>query len=404
MGKSIKKGIRLKGDTSLWALVIVFSLLSLVFVYSSSSRQAVMENTTTFSIMLKQMRHILVGFLIIYIAHIIPLGFYRKMAYVAYVVGLGLLVYTLFGGDTLNESTRWLSIAGFRFQPSEFAKVFLILFVAKVLESNKLSTFKDFFLRLFLPVLVFIIPIMWEGFSTGFLLSFTILILLLVSKVKFRHIAATAGIVVLAAGLFYGTVVLYRVIKKDDNPSLTSTSRLATVEKRIGSFLTSDKDKELVENDQVVFSKVAIATGGIFGKIPGKGSLREVLPLSNSDYIFSIIVEETGLVGGTFVIGLYMWLLYSVIIIVRKCTKTFSAMLVCGLGILIVSQAMVHIMVNVGIIPVTGQTLPLISLGGSSVMATGLAFGMMLSVSRTLENEKKELMQDATEQLIRPDE
>jgi cell division protein FtsW (lipid II flippase) len=346
MGKSIKKGIRLKGDTSLWALVIVFSLLSLVFVYSSSSRQAVMENTTTFSIMLKQMRHILVGFLIIYIAHIIPLGFYRKMAYVAYVVGLGLLVYTLFGGDTLNESTRWLSIAGFRFQPSEFAKVFLILFVAKVLESNKLSTFKDFFLRLFLPVLVFIIPIMWEGFSTGFLLSFTILILLLVSKVKFRHIAATAGIVVLAAGLFYGTVVLYRVIKKDDNPSLTSTSRLATVEKRIGSFLTSDKDKELVENDQVVFSKVAIATGGIFGKIPGKGSLREVLPLSNSDYIFSIIVEETGLVGGTFVIGLYMWLLYSVIIIVRKCTKTFSAMLVCGLGILIVSQAMVHIMVN----------------------------------------------------------
>jgi cell division protein FtsW len=239
---------------------------------------------------------------------------------------------------------------------------------------------------------------MWEGFSTGFLLSFTILILLLVSKVKFRHIAATAGIVVLAAGLFYGTVVLYRVIKKDDNPSLTSTSRLATVEKRIGSFLTSDKDKELVENDQVVFSKVAIATGGIFGKIPGKGSLREVLPLSNSDYIFSIIVEETGLVGGTFVIGLYMWLLYSVIIIVRKCTKTFSAMLVCGLGILIVSQAMVHIMVNVGIIPVTGQTLPLISLGGSSVMATGLAFGMMLSVSRTLENEKKELMQDATEQ------
>ncbi|NLK79948.1 MAG: FtsW/RodA/SpoVE family cell cycle protein [Bacteroidales bacterium] len=398
MGKSIKKGIRLKGDTSLWALVIVFSLLSLVFVYSSSSRQAVMENTTTFSIMLKQMRHILVGFLIIYIAHIIPLGFYRKMAYVAYVVGLGLLVYTLFGGDTLNESTRWLSIAGFRFQPSEFAKVFLILFVAKVLESNKLSTFKDFFLRLFLPVLVFIIPIMWEGFSTGFLLSFTILILLLVSKVKFRHIAATAGIVVLAAGLFYGTVFLYRVIKKDDNPSLTSTSRLATVEKRIGSFLTSDKDKELVENDQVVFSKVAIATGGIFGKIPGKGSLREVLPLSNSDYIFSIIVEETGLVGGTFVIGLYMWLLYSVIIIVRKCTKTFSAMLVCGLGILIVSQAMVHIMVNVGIIPVTGQTLPLISLGGSSVMATGLAFGMMLSVSRTLENEKKELMQDATEQ------
>lgn len=398
MEKSIKKGIRLKGDTSLWALVIVFSLLSLVFVYSSSSRQAVMENTTTFSIMLKQMRHILVGFLIIYIAHIIPLGFYRKMACVAYVVGLGLLVYTLFGGDTLNESTRWLSIAGFRFQPSEFAKVFLVLFVAKVLESNKLATFKDFFLRLFLPVLIFILPIMWEGFSTGFLLSFTILILLLVSKVKFRHIAAAAGIVVLAAGLFYGTVVLYRAVKKDDNPSLTSTSRLATVEKRIGSFLTSDKDKEVVENDQVVFSKVAIATGGIFGKIPGKGNLREVLPLSNSDYIFSIIVEETGLVGGTFVIGLYMWLLYSVIIIVRKCTKTFSAMLVCGLGILIVSQAMVHIMVNVGIIPVTGQTLPLISLGGSSVMATGLAFGMMLSVSRTLENEKKELMQDATEQ------
>lgn len=391
MSKNTQKEMWLKGDKSLWSLIIVFSLLSLVFVYSSSSRQAVMENTTTFSIMLKQMRHIFLGLLIVFLAHIFPLGFYRKMAYIAYVAGLILLVYTLFGGVTLNDSTRWLSIAGFRFQPSEFAKIFLVLFVAKVLEDREMNSFKEFLLWLFLPVAVFILPILWAGFSTGVLLGLTVLVMMLVSKIKFRYIASAVGIVVLAAGLSYGGMVLHRAIKKGDHTSLASTSRLATVEKRISSFLSSGKGeegKEKEETDQEMYSKVAIATGGIGGKLPGNGTLREVLPLSNSDYIFSIIVEETGLFGGIAVISLYMWLLYSVILLVRKCTKTFSAMLVSGLGILILSQAMIHILVNVGVLPVTGQTLPLISLGGSSVMAVGLAFGMMLSVSRALEEER----------------
>ncbi len=337
------------------------------------------------------MRHIFLGLLIVYVAHIFPLGFYRKMAYIAYVAGLILLVYTLFGGVTLNDSTRWLSIAGFRFQPSEFAKIFLVLFVAKVLEDREMSSFKEFFLWLFLPVAVFILPILWAGFSTGVLLGLTVLVMMLVSKIKFRYIASAVGIVVLAAGLSYGGMVLHRTIKKSDHTSLASTSRLATVEKRISSFFGSEKGKEgeeKEETDQEMYSKVAIATGGIGGKLPGNGTLREVLPLSNSDYIFSIIVEETGLFGGIAVISLYMWLLYSVILLVRKCTKTFSAMLVSGLGILILSQAMIHILVNVGVLPVTGQTLPLISLGGSSVMAVGLAFGMMLSVSRALEEER----------------
>ncbi|MFY9116536.1 MAG: FtsW/RodA/SpoVE family cell cycle protein [Bacteroidales bacterium] len=389
MGKTTQKELRLKGDKSLWSLIVVFSLLSLVFVYSSSSRQAVMENTTTFSIMLKQMRHIFLGLLIVFVAHLFPLGFYRKAAYAAYVAGLILVVYTLFGGITLNDSTRWLSILGFRFQPSEFAKIFLVLAVAKVLEDHEFNTFKEFFLWLFLPATLFILPILWTGFSTGSLLAFTVLVMMLVSHIKFRYIAYAAGIVLLAAGLFYGGMVLHKTLTKSDQQSLTSTSRLATVEKRISSFIGSGKGKEAKEEtDQEMYSKVAIATGGIGGKLPGNGTLREVLPLSNSDYIFSIIVEETGLVGGIAVIGLYMWLLYSVIILVRKCTKTFSAMLVSGLGVLILSQAMIHILVNVGVLPVTGQTLPLISLGGSSVMAVGLAFGMMLTVSRALEEER----------------
>ena len=194
MSKNTQKEMWLKGDKSLWSLILVFSLLSLVFVYSSSSRQAVMENTTTFSIMLKQMRHIFLGLLIVYVAHIFPLGFYRKMAYIAYVAGLILLVYTLFGGVTLNDSTRWLSIAGFRFQPSEFAKIFLVLFVAKVLEDREMSSFKEFFLWLFLPVAVFILPILWAGFSTGVLLGLTVLVMMLVSKIKFRYIASAVEI------------------------------------------------------------------------------------------------------------------------------------------------------------------------------------------------------------------
>ncbi len=234
---NVKKKIRLKGDTSLWALIIIFSLLSLVFVYSSSSRMAVMENTTTFSIMLKQMRHILLGFGVIYLCHIFPLGAYRKLAYFGYVLALILLLLTLFMGVSRNEGTRWLSINGFSFQTSEFAKIALILFVAKVLEDDKLSTFKDFLLRLFLPVLAFIVPIIWEGFSTGALLSLTVLIMLIISKVRFKHIAKAAGIVILLAGLVYGGVLLNRTFKKTDASTIVSSSRLRTVEKRIGNFL-----------------------------------------------------------------------------------------------------------------------------------------------------------------------
>ncbi|MFA5768435.1 MAG: FtsW/RodA/SpoVE family cell cycle protein [Bacteroidales bacterium] len=384
---SVKKNIRLKGDTSLWALIIIFSLLSLVFVYSSSSRIAVMEQTTTFSIMLKQMGFILLGFGVIYLCHIFPLGVYRKIAYFAYAGALILLIITLFKGESRNEGTRWLSLFGFSFQPSEFAKIVLILFVAKVLEEDKIVTFKNFFLRLFLPLLVFIIPIIWEGFSTGVILTVTVFIMLLISRVRFAHIAKGAGIVVLLAGLLYGGMVLQRALQKDEGPTLASSSRLETVEKRIAGFLGIG-EQEVKESDQVMYSKVAIATGGISGKIPGNGNLRHVLPLSNSDYIYSIIVEETGLIGGVLVIGLYFWLLYSVILIAKDCKKVFSTMLVCGLGILIVSQAMIHILVNVGLLPVTGQTLPLISSGGSSVLAVSIAFGMMLSVSRALQDER----------------
>ncbi len=367
-----KKKIRLKGDTSLWALIIIFSLLSLVFVYSSSSRVAVLQHTTTFSIMLKQMGHILLGFGVIYVFHIISLRVYRVGAYFGYVAALVLLLLTIFLGVTRNEGTRWLSLFGFSFQTSEFAKVALVLFVARVLEDNKLETFREFFLRLFLPVTVFILPIIWEGFSTGAILSLTIFIMLLISEVRFRHIAKAAGIVVLIAGLGYGGLVLKRTLSHETDSSITSTSRLETVERRISNFLGFGQAEDEKENDQVMYSKVAIATGGIAGKIPGNGALRHVLPLSNSDYIYSIIVEETGLIGG----------------ISKKCKKTFAAMLVCGLGILIVTQAMIHILVNVGQLPVTGQTLPMISSGGSSVLAVSAAFGMMLSVSRALQDEQ----------------
>ncbi|HOF75102.1 MAG TPA: FtsW/RodA/SpoVE family cell cycle protein [Bacteroidales bacterium] len=390
--------IRLKGDTSLWALVIIFSLLSLVFVYSSSSRIAAMQNTSTFSIMIEQMGHILIGFGIIYLFHIIPLKTYRILAYFGYIVFLVLLLLTMFLGVTRNEGTRWLSIFGFSFQTSEFAKIALILFVAKVLEDDKLASFKDFFLRLFLPLLAFILPIIWEGFSTGVILSLTVLIMLLISQVRFSHIAKTAGIVVLLAGLTYGGMILNRTLRKKTDPSLVSTSRLETVEKRVSSFLGFGQAEEEKENDQVMYAKVAIATGGVGGKIPGNGALRHVLPLSNSDYIYSIIVEETGLIGGIFVIGLYFWLLFSVIIITKKCTKIFSSMLVSGLGVLIVTQAMIHILVNVGLLPVTGQTLPMISSGGSSVLAVSAAFGMMLSVSRALQDEQLDSEDPAKEE------
>ncbi|MFA7459256.1 MAG: FtsW/RodA/SpoVE family cell cycle protein, partial [Bacteroidales bacterium] len=184
MGRKTNKWV--KGDTSLWALIIMFSLLSLVFVYSSSSRAAVMEHTSTFSIMLKQMGHILFGIVFIYLLHIVPLKYYRIFSYFLFIGAFLLVLLTLFMGESRNESTRWISIFGFSLQPSEFAKPALVLFVAKVLEDNKLKTFREFMCRLILPVFAFIIPIIWEGFSTGALLSATVFIMLLVSQVPFR--------------------------------------------------------------------------------------------------------------------------------------------------------------------------------------------------------------------------
>lgn len=381
--------IRIKGDRSLWALVIIFSLLSLIFVYSSSSRNAAMEGTTTFMLMVKQMRFILMGLVCVYIFHLIPLGIYRKLAYVAYVLGLGALIYTSLAGTRLNEGSRWISIMGITIQTSEFAKVALVLFVAKIIEENKLDTFKDYMLRLFLPVAVYILVIMREGFSTATILGLTIFIMLLISSIKMKFVLKSIGY---AAALFAVILVI--------NHFVPITSRLATVESRLTQFVTPNDQK--VESDQELYAKVAVATGGFTGKLPGNGMLRHVLPLSNSDYIYSIIVEETGLLGGFGILLLYIWLLYSAGILARKCNKAFSAILVSGLGILITTQALVHICVNVGLLPVTGQTLPLISSGGSSVLAVSISFGMMLSVSRALQDERLDTLENLAVEIQEP--
>ncbi len=370
-----KISIRIKGDKSLWALMILLSLISLVFVYSSSSRNAAMEGTTTFMLMVKQMRFIILGLACVYVFHLIPLGLYRKLAYVGYFLGLGLLVYTSLAGTRLNEGSRWISLMGVSLQPSEFAKVALVLFVAKVIEEDKLQTFKAFMGRLFAPVGLYLLVILWEGFSTGTILGITILGMLLVSPVKFGYIARGVGIA-------FGVCVLLLVV----NHFVPLNSRLETVESRIVQFVTPDHQR--MESDQELYSKVAVATGSLTGKLPGNGMLRHVLPLSNSDYIYSVIVEETGMAGGIVIIVFYLWLLYSAITLARECNKTFSALLVGGLGMLITTQAFVHIGVNVGLLPVTGQTLPLISSGGSSVVAVSISFGMMLSVSRALQDER----------------
>lgn len=366
---------RLKGDKSLWALTFIFALVSLIFVYSSSSREAYLKHTTTFSLMLKQMRFILLGLVAIFGCHLIPLGWYRKLAYLGYAGGLGLLLLTMLMGQTINDGTRWLQVGGFSLQSSEFAKVLLVLFVAKILETVKFDTFKQFLLKFMLPVGVYIVLILWEGFSTGALIAFTVFVMLTISDVRFKYTASAMGI---AVGL---VIILLGV-----NHFVPLGARFETVEARMANFFDNSQDN--VENDQEVYSKMAIATGGVRGKLPGNGTLRHVLPHPNRDYIYSIIVEETGLIGGVAVLMMYLWLLYSAVVISRDCKRTFSSMLVMGLGILIITQAMIHILVNVGIFPVTGQSLPLISLGGSSILAISIAIGMMLSVSRAVQDDK----------------
>lgn len=383
------------GDRGVWTIIIILSLISLAAVYSSSSSEAFRANETALSFLWKQLFFVIGGLAILYVSYRIPLGIYRNLAIIAFWGSIGLMAAVVLYGIAANGATRWITIGGLRFQPSELAKITTILFLARMFEKNRFSTFKLFFIKVILPLGIMLVLILMGSFSTAILMTMISLIMMILAGIKREYILKTAGI---AIALFLLLLVFHHftgVIKRFD----TGFARIERYITDEDDLMTEAERREFAEkNYQSEKAREAIAIGGIWGVGLGNGTGKIVLPESNRDYIYSVIVEEAGMITGILLILLYLALLYRCANIIGRCKKVFSAMVVSGIGLLITTQAFLHIGVNIGVLPVTGHTLPLISLGGTSFWIISGAFGIILSVSRTLETTVKEVVQvDTTE-------
>lgn len=374
-----------KGDKVIWAVVLVLSFISLLAVYSSTGSLAYRMEKNSGYYLAKQVMVLGLGLIIIYYVHRINYTRFARWAVVLYLVSLPLLIYTLFFGTSLNEGSRWikLPVINLTFQTSDLAKLALFMFIARIL-SIKQDVIKDFrkgFVPVLLPMLITCALIAPANLSTALMLGFTCSIVFFIGRVQVKHLGflALAGLVCLS--------VLFTVSK------LTGFGRAATWEQRIKDF-TSDTKKDNKHQDvyQVEQAKIAIANGGIAGRGPGQSQQKNFLPHPYSDFIFAIIIEEYGLIGGGVVVMLYLLFLWRSVVIFKRCPFAFGAFLAVGLSITLVFQAMLNMAVNVHLVPVTGLTLPMISMGGSSIWFTSIAIGIILSVSKyvdDMEGERK---------------
>lgn len=372
---------RTKGDKVIWSVVIVLSFISLLAVFSSTQSLAYRMDKNATYYLIKQLMVLALGLLLIYWVHKINYTKFARIAIVLYAVSLPLLVYTLFFGTTLNEGSRWikLPVINLTFQTSDMAKLALFLFLARIM-SVKQAVIKDFkkgFMPVLGPVALTCALIAPANLSTALMLGFTCCILFFIGRTRVRHILllAFAGII--------GFACLFAFSK------LTGFGRAETWEQRIKSFagIGNESGEKTGDDFQVLQGKIAIASGGIFGKGPGHSAAKDYLPHGYSDFIYANIIAEYGLVGGAVVVFLYLLFLWRSILIFKRCPFAFGAFLAVGLSITLVFQAMLNMAVNVHLVPVTGLTLPMISMGGSSIWFTSIAIGIVLSVSRYVDEE-----------------
>ncbi len=373
---------RLKGDAIIWAIVIVLALISLIAIYSSTGSLAYRFKDGHAEVYLvKRFFIVAVGLLIMYVAHNINYTQYKKYAFVALVVGMLLLLYTIIsGGVNLNNASRWIAVpfVNVTFQASDFAKLALFVYLAGQLSKmqNVQGDFKRIVFRVFLPVGLVCLLIARDNMSTALLIGVSCGIMFFIGRIQWKYILGLVGVLVVVISL-----------------AVMFSPRAVTWKNRLLNFAGGAKTEMAYgasENYQVTQGKIAIANGGLLGKGPGNSTQRNFLPHSYSDYIYSIIIEEYGLIiGGMGMIFLYLLFLWRSIIIFRKCPYAFGSFLAVGLSFSLVFQAFVNMAVNVNLFPVTGLTLPLVSKGGSSVWFTCLTIGIILSVSKFVEENYK---------------
>lgn len=390
-------GSRTRGDKMIWTAVVLLAVVSLLVVYSSTGLLAYkMYKGNTEIYLFKQFAFILVGVMLIYFAHQVNYTLYSKVAKILFVISIPLLFYTLFFGVKLNEGSRWirLPIINLTFQTSDLARLALFMYLSRLL-SKKQDVIKDFrkgFLPVITPVAVICLLIAPANLSTALLVGASSLMLLFIGRVSAKHLLLTVGVAAIPVALLVGVAVIRHKANGGltEKPKTEGRSRLFvrvdTWISRVETFVYGGKEDNSDNNYQTNQAKIAIAKGGILGLGPGNSQQRNFLPHPYSDFIFAIIIEEYGLIGGVFIVFIYLVFLLRSIRIFRRCPFAFGAFLALGLSFTLVIQALANMAVNVNLFPVTGVTLPLVSMGGSSFLFTCLAIGIILSVARNAES------------------
>lgn len=370
----------IKGDRLIWAIAALLAIFSFLPVYSAASNLAYVGGVgSTFSYFVKHFMHLFLGFAIMYGVHKIPYRYFRGLSMVMIPIVLVLLVITMLQGTTIEgaNASRWIKIpfVGMSFQTSTLAAVVLMVYVARYLSKiyNKQVTFIETILPLWVPVFFVLILILPANFSTTAIIFLMVMMLSFIGGYPIKYLAVIIGAGIVALTLF----VLVAKAFPEAMPN-----RVDTWMSRVENF-SNGTDTEA--DYQIEKAKIAIASGDIFGRGPGKSQQKNFLPQSSSDFIFAIIIEEYGLVGGLFLLILYSWLLFRIVIVSQKSDTIFGKLLVLGVGLPIIFQALINMAVAVELFPVTGQTLPLISSGGTSIWMTCLAIGIILSVSARRE-------------------
>lgn len=389
-----------QGDRVIWMIVAMLTLVSLMAVYSATGTyaNAKFDGNNTY-VLLRHAVTLALGLGAVYVAHLLKYTYYSKLFQFAFWASIPLLAYTLFFGVDLNEAQRVVHIFGISFQSSDFAKIALIGYLARELtiRQNEIKSFKSAFIPLMLPVLAVVGLIFPENFSTAGILFASCLVLLFVGRINMKYLLTfLAGAIVIMS--IYIIIVLN--VAEDKGRTGVWVQRIESfVEKFKGEDEKSAEElarEANAEDFQSIQSKIAIAGGGLIGKAPGRSTQRNYLPHPYSDFIFAIIVEEYGLLGGAFVVLLYLILLYRAIRIMVTIPQSFGGFVAFGLAFMLVMQAMVNIGVAVGIFPVTGQPLPFVSMGGTSLLFTGCAFGVILSVSKEIDKKDERKNELAT--------
>ena len=410
----------LRGDKVIWIVALILGIISLIVVYSATSALAVSKyEGDTGKVLMKHLAMLIFGFAMMILASRINYKRYAKIALLLMIPCLALLLYTLVFGRNINDASRSINVGGFSFQPSEMAKIILITYLARqlIMMEGSVYDFKDFLLRLALPILVTAALIFSENLSTAVILVAVCMVLLFIGRVKFLHLLALVGLCIVGMSAYLGYDAIKTnienkhrraaqqdtmVIGEKTDTYKEKQNRIQTWSNRLKSM---GEDKEKVDpfddkHMQRTYADIAVASSSIFGKGPGKSEQRNFLPHPYSDFIFAIIIEEYGLIGAVVVLLLYLILFTRVLRIVIKRPLTFGSLMAFGLGFLVILQAMVNMGVSIGLLPVTGQPLPFVSMGGTSLMATGLILGMILSVTRYMEDEnmnKEQELQALTE-------